>query len=44
MSMLTITPTAARGNLSGLFRKAPRGEEFGIVVDGEIVALRPVEG
>ncbi len=42
MSMLTLTPTAARGNLSNLLRQALRGEEIGIVVDGKIVALRPV--
>jgi antitoxin (DNA-binding transcriptional repressor) of toxin-antitoxin stability system len=42
MSMLTITPTAARGNLSKLLRRALKGEDIGIVVDGKIVALRPV--
>lgn len=42
MSMLTITPTAARGNLSQLLRQALKGEDIGIVVDGKIVALRPV--
>lgn len=42
MSMLTLTPTAARGNLSNLLRQALNGEDIGIVVDGKIVALRPV--
>ena len=43
MSMLTLTPTAARGNLSNLLRRALKGDDIGIVVDGKIVALRPVE-
>jgi len=43
MSMLTLTPTDARSNLSSLLRKALKGEDIGIVVDGKIVALRPVE-
>ena len=42
MSMLTLTPTAARGNLSELLRRAIQGDDIGIVVDGKIVALRPV--
>ena len=42
MNMLTLTPTAARGNLSELLRRALRGDDIGIVVDGKIVALRPV--
>ncbi len=42
MSMLTLTPTAARANLSELLRQALRGDDIGIVVDGKIVALRPV--
>ncbi|MEO5716807.1 MAG: hypothetical protein ABIT37_25230 [Luteolibacter sp.] len=42
MSMLTLTPTAARGNLSNLLRQALKGADIGIVVDGKIVALRPV--
>ena len=43
MSMLTLTPTAARGNLSELLRRALKGDDIGIVVDGKIIALRPVE-
>lgn len=42
MSMLTLTPTAARGNLSELLRRALKGDDIGIVVDGKIIALRPV--
>lgn len=42
MSMLTLTPTAARANLSELRRRALKGDDIGIVVDGKIVALRPV--
>jgi antitoxin (DNA-binding transcriptional repressor) of toxin-antitoxin stability system len=42
MSMLTLTPTAARGNLSELLRRALKGDDIGIVVDGKIVALRPI--
>jgi len=42
MSMLTLTPTAARGNLSNLLRRALKGDDIGIVVDGKIIALRPV--
>lgn len=40
--MITITPTAARSNLSQLLRQALKGADIGIVVDGKIVALRPV--
>jgi antitoxin (DNA-binding transcriptional repressor) of toxin-antitoxin stability system len=42
MSLLTLTPTSARGNLSELLRRALKGDDIGIVVDGKIVALRPV--
>lgn len=42
MPMTTITPTAARMNLSHLLRQAIAGADIGIVVDGKIVALRPV--
>jgi antitoxin (DNA-binding transcriptional repressor) of toxin-antitoxin stability system len=42
MCMFTLTPTAARGNLSELLRRALKGDDIGIVVDGKIVALRPV--
>ena len=42
MSMMTLTPTSARANLSALLRRALRGDASGIVVDGKIIALRPV--
>jgi len=41
--MLTTTATKARANLSALLRKALDGQEIGIVCNGRIVALRPVE-
>lgn len=42
MSMTTLTPTCARANLSALLRRALKGDDIGIVLDGKIVALRPV--
>ncbi len=42
MSMTTLTPTSARANLSMLLRLALKGEDIGIVLDGRIIALRPV--
>jgi len=41
--MQTTTATEARANLSSLLRKALDGQEIGIVCNGRIVALRPVE-
>ena len=41
--VLTTTATEARANLSALLRKALDGHEIGIVCNGRIVALRPVE-
>jgi antitoxin (DNA-binding transcriptional repressor) of toxin-antitoxin stability system len=41
--MLTTTATKARANLSALLRKALDGQEIGIVCNGRIVALRPVD-
>jgi antitoxin (DNA-binding transcriptional repressor) of toxin-antitoxin stability system len=40
--MITLTPTKARANLSALLRQALRGQDIGIVMEGKIVALRPV--
>ncbi len=40
--MITLTPTKARVNLSALLRRAIKGDDIGIVMDGQIVALRPV--
>ena len=42
MGMTTLTPTRARANLSAVLRRALQGDDIGIVVDGKIVALRPV--
>ena len=42
MSMTTLTRTSARTNLSRLLRRAIKGEDIGIMMDGRIVALRPV--
>ncbi len=41
--MQTMTPTKARANLSSLLQQALDGKEIGIVCNGRIVALRPVE-
>ncbi|HEY8967113.1 MAG TPA: hypothetical protein VIM58_11745 [Candidatus Methylacidiphilales bacterium] len=41
--MTTMTPTKARANLSSILKKALDGDDIGIVVNGKIVALRPVE-
>ena len=41
--MTTLTPTQARVNLSAVLRQALRGDDIGIVVRGQVVALRPVE-
>jgi len=43
MSMTTLTPTKARTNLSAWLRRALAGEDIGIMINGKIVALRPVE-
>lgn len=40
--MTTLTPTNARANLSRLLRRALKGDDIGIVLDGKIIALRPV--
>ncbi len=42
-SMTTLTATQARVNLSSVLRRALKGDDIGIVVEGKIVALRPVE-
>jgi antitoxin (DNA-binding transcriptional repressor) of toxin-antitoxin stability system len=42
MSMTTLTPNRARSELPRLLRRALKGDDIGIVVDGRIVALRPV--
>jgi antitoxin (DNA-binding transcriptional repressor) of toxin-antitoxin stability system len=43
MSMTTMTPTEARANLSSVLRRVLQGADIGIVCNGRIIALRPVE-
>lgn len=40
--MTTLTPTAARANLTGFLRRALQGDDIGIIINGRVVALRPV--
>ena len=41
--MKTLTQAQARQNLGSLLQAAIRGQDIGILCDGEIVALRPVK-
>jgi antitoxin (DNA-binding transcriptional repressor) of toxin-antitoxin stability system len=41
--MKTLAVTAARQNLGHWLKRALAGEDIGIVVEGQIVGLRPVE-
>jgi antitoxin (DNA-binding transcriptional repressor) of toxin-antitoxin stability system len=41
--MKTLSVTEGRHNLGAWLKRALRGEDVGFVVDGRIVALRPVE-
>ena len=41
--MKTLTITEGRGQLGYWLKKATEGEDVGFVVEGKIVALRPVE-
>jgi hypothetical protein len=41
--MKTLTITEGRGRLGYWLKKATEGQDIGFVVDGKIVALRPVE-
>jgi antitoxin (DNA-binding transcriptional repressor) of toxin-antitoxin stability system len=41
--MKTLTITEGRGRLGHWLKKATEGEDVGFVVDGKIVALRPIE-
>jgi antitoxin (DNA-binding transcriptional repressor) of toxin-antitoxin stability system len=41
--MKTLSVTEGRQNLGAWLKRALRGEDVGIVVDGRVVALRPVE-
>ena len=41
--MKTLTVTAARQNLGSWLQKTLRGEDIGVLIDGAIVAFRPVK-
>lgn len=41
--MKTLSVTEGRQNLGAWLKRALRGEDVGFVVDGRVVALRPVE-
>ncbi len=41
--MKTLTITEGRGRLGYWLKKATQGEDVGFMVEGKIVALRPVE-
>ena len=41
--MKTLSVTQGRQNLGAWLKRALRGEDVGILIDGQIVALRPVE-
>ena len=41
--MKTLTVTAARQNLGSWLKRTLRGEDVGVMIDGAIVAFRPVK-
>ena len=41
--MKTLTVTAARQNLGAWLKRTLRGEDIGVMIDGAIVAFRPVK-
>jgi len=41
--MKTLTVTAARQNLGDWLKRTLRGEDVGVMIDGAIVAFRPVK-
>jgi hypothetical protein len=41
--MKTLTVTAARQNLGVWLKKTLQGEDIGVMIDGAIVAFRPVQ-
>ena len=41
--MKTLTITAARQNLGAWLKKTLQGEDIGVMIDGAIVAFRPVK-
>lgn len=41
--MKTLTVTAARQNLGAWLKRTLNGEDVGVMIDGQIVAFRPVK-
>ena len=41
--MKTLTVTAARQNLGAWLKRTLKGEDVGVVIDGAVVAFRPVK-
>jgi len=41
--MKTLTVTAARQNLGAWLKRTLNGEDIGVMIDGSIVAFRPVK-
>jgi hypothetical protein len=41
--MKTLTVTAARQNLGAWLKKTLQGEDIGVMIDGAVVAFRPVK-
>ena len=41
--MKTLTVAAARQNLGAWLKRVLRGEDVGVMIDGEIVAFRPIK-
>jgi hypothetical protein len=41
--MRTLTITEGRGRLGYWLKKAAQGDDIGFMIDGKVVALRPVE-
>jgi hypothetical protein len=41
--MKTLTVTAARQNLGAWLKKTLQGEDIGVLIDGAVVAFRPVK-
>lgn len=41
--MKTLSVTAGRQNLGAWLKRSLRGEDVGFLIDGRVVALRPVE-
>ena len=41
--MKTLSVTEGRQNLGAWLKRALQGEDVGIVMDGQVIALRPVE-